>query len=117
MKIRSGFVSNSSSSSFICDVCNEDYTSYEASLEEAEMFKCENGHTVCTAHPGIEIEGEADYPYNVSSKYCPLCSFTILEDCTAVKYLLKELGKTEQQLLVELQNKFKSYKEFKEYLK
>lgn len=44
MKIRLGFVSNSSSSSFICDVTGRDYTEYEASLEDAQMYECENGH-------------------------------------------------------------------------
>lgn len=47
MKIRTGFVSNSSSSSFICDVCGNDYTGYDASLEDAGMYECEHGHTFC----------------------------------------------------------------------
>jgi len=47
MKTRSGFVSNSSSSSFICDVCGENVTGYDISLTEAEMYQCEKGHTFC----------------------------------------------------------------------
>ena len=45
MKIRNGFVSNSSSSSFVCDITGRSYTEYEASLEDADMYECENGHT------------------------------------------------------------------------
>lgn len=50
MKIRSGFVSNSSSSSFICDVCGEDVSGWDIALDEAEMYQCENGHTFCEEH-------------------------------------------------------------------
>ena len=46
MKIRNGFVSNSSSSSFICEVSGRMETGYDGSLIYAEMFECINGHTV-----------------------------------------------------------------------
>lgn len=49
-KIRKGFVSNSSSSSFICDVCGYEASGFGMSLYEAEMFECENGHTCCEEH-------------------------------------------------------------------
>ena len=45
MKIRNGFVSNSSSSSFICDVSGTDASGWDMCLEEANMYQCENGHT------------------------------------------------------------------------
>jgi len=50
MKIRKGFVSNSSSSSFICDVCGQDASGWDMSLSEAEMYECENGHIFCEEH-------------------------------------------------------------------
>ena len=50
MKIRLGFVSNSSSSSYICDICGEDATGYDISLEEYEMYVCKNGHVFCEEH-------------------------------------------------------------------
>lgn len=50
MKIRRGFVSNSSSSSFVCDVCGGEYSGMNASLEDAEMVQCKNGHIVCIDH-------------------------------------------------------------------
>ena len=34
MKIRAGFVSNSSSSSFICDVCGDEVSGVDISLEK-----------------------------------------------------------------------------------
>ena len=45
MKVRNGFVSNSSSSSFICDVSGEVASGWDMCIEEADMYKCENGHT------------------------------------------------------------------------
>lgn len=50
MKIRTGFVSNSSSSSFICKVCGETQSGMDMSLSDAEMMECENGHTFCQLH-------------------------------------------------------------------
>lgn len=50
MKIRNGFVSNSSSSSFICQVCGNETSGMDMSLSDAEMFQCVNNHTVCRDH-------------------------------------------------------------------
>jgi len=118
MKVRKFFVSNSSSSSFVCDVCGEDYTSWDACLSEAEMFECEYGHTICESHKLGEIDEDEDseYPYEVSEVHCPLCSFIKLEDVSALSYLLKEVGKTREQLLVEIKSKFKNYGEYLEYI-
>ena len=49
-KIRNGFVSNSSSSSFVCDLCGYETSGWDICLSEAEMFECENGHTLCDEH-------------------------------------------------------------------
>lgn len=45
MKIRNGFVSNSSSSSFLCDVSGEMESGWDLCLSDAGMYECENGHT------------------------------------------------------------------------
>lgn len=50
MKIRTGFVSNSSSSSFVCDVCGETTSGWDMGLEDAAMIECTNGHTFCESH-------------------------------------------------------------------
>lgn len=44
MKIRTGFVSNSSSSSFICDVSGEVYSGYDAGLSDFDLMECTNEH-------------------------------------------------------------------------
>lgn len=50
MKIRNGFVSNSSSSSFVCSVCGENVSGMDMGLAEAEMLECVLGHTFCESH-------------------------------------------------------------------
>lgn len=175
MKIRKGFVSNSSSSSFICDVCGQDVSGYDMSLSDAEMYQCENGHTFCEDHAiSFEINKEFvselikseigkyklyvekydnkdyytekvkeyetlleeiensdeeydfdslmeehddfEYRYNLPSKYCPICQMQHIMDRDIVKYMLKEAGKTEDQIVKEMQGKFVDIDEFKHYL-
>lgn len=50
MKKRSGFVANSSSSSYICDVCGETKAGMDMSLSDAYMLQCVNGHIFCEDH-------------------------------------------------------------------
>ena len=58
MKYRIGFVTNSSSSSFICCYCGSVYTGWDMSLSEAEMLECVNGHLLCEYHLGEELTVE-----------------------------------------------------------
>lgn len=50
MKIRSGFVSNSSTSSFICSVCHVLVAERDLGIEDAGMYECKNGHVFCEGH-------------------------------------------------------------------
>ena len=47
MKFRKDFVTNSSSSSYICEICGEVASGWDMGLSEAEMMKCKNGHVFC----------------------------------------------------------------------
>ena len=47
MKIRNSFIANSSSSSYICDVCNRVESGWDLSLSDVEMMECEVGHIFC----------------------------------------------------------------------
>lgn len=113
MKIRTGFVSNSSSSSFICDFCGREDSGMDYCLEDAEMFECENGHTFCEDEiltPNDEQWGDTyskmeeenpdeyyEYRYGVPERFCPVCD------------RLKEMQKDENYKEYE-----KLYKYFKE---
>lgn len=50
MKIRNGFVSNSSSSSFTCDVCGHTTSGWDLALDDAGMYECSLGHYYCDNH-------------------------------------------------------------------
>mgnify|MGYP001102798176 CR=1 FL=1 len=56
MKLRHGFVSNSSSSSFTCGVCGRTESGYDAGPEDFDMSRCEAGHKYCNHHaPKVKI--------------------------------------------------------------
>ncbi len=44
MKYRLCFVTNSSSSSFLCDVCGNIESGYDLSLSDFDMYQCTNSH-------------------------------------------------------------------------
>ena len=200
MKIRTGFVSNSSSSSFVCDLCGRTETGWDISLEEAEMIECVNGHVICVDEmvedfpknelPSVEkqtkilleyweydkdddpryyklksgnmteeeIAGhfedyradyEQEHMHEMEEKYCPICQMIEFANKDLGAYLLKKTGITEDEvfaivkaankrrkklydneyvmyalqksnmemsvLVTEIREKFKTYKEFKEY--
>jgi len=56
MKIRTGFVSNSSSTSFTCDVCGEDVSGWDLCISDSGMCQCQNGHTFCEEHQRSGVE-------------------------------------------------------------
>lgn len=47
MKFRKDFVTNSSSSSYVCEVCGRTESGFDLCLSDAEMMECVNSHTFC----------------------------------------------------------------------
>ena len=47
MKYRLDLVTNSSSSSYTCDICGENICGMNISLHDGEMYQCEEGHIFC----------------------------------------------------------------------
>lgn len=47
MKFRKDFVTNSSSSSYVCEICGRSESGYDISLRDCEMYECVNGHVFC----------------------------------------------------------------------
>ena len=56
MKIRAGFVSNSSTSSFICSVCKQGVAGREIGPDDVGMVSCTGGHYLCEGHALPETE-------------------------------------------------------------
>ena len=77
MKVRKGFVSNSSSSSFVCDITGRTEGGYDASLSDVGFAECVVGHTFETDnYPEVEkyIEEHEDGAYSVPENLCPICN-------------------------------------------
>ena len=47
MKFRKDFVTNSSSSSYTCEICGHTESGWDICLSEARMVECVNGHIYC----------------------------------------------------------------------
>ena len=146
MKTRLYFVSNSSSSSFVCEICNHSEVGYDGP-QSVGMVCCENDHTFCEEHL---MEG-AEYDYEVPEKFCPICNFIepsypdlmsyffkttniskdtvfeeikkinrrrkVLRDHEYVEFCLRNLNTTIDELLNKLRNEFSSYTEFRKSIR
>lgn len=83
MKIRSGFVSNSSSSSFVCEISGEAYEGYDGEYNDCTYVCCENGHEFAgeelpelmkLIEEGEDEDGLEIDRYDLPEKYCPICN-------------------------------------------
>lgn len=110
MKIRMGFVSNSSSSSFICEVSGEMYSGYDANLENFDLVSCQNGHIFGSQYiKGTKeyIENEDDEEY-LKLSCCPICTLQHIAPETTLNYLLYKYGLKLKDIEKEIRNDFKT---------
>jgi len=139
MKVRRGFVSNSSSSSFTCQVCGEVNSGWDADIEDMGMVQCINGHTMCTGHvldkddfkewlekreelndeesDKYDEDGYYEYFYEMPPKLCPVCGLTTFGDNDVLRYCLVHLNTTRGQIEEDLRGQFDSLGELREWLK
>jgi len=144
MKIRLGFVSNSSSSSYTCDICGNTESGYDQGPDELGFAECVERHTFCKDHlidipespdtdleddeadedgfdkdgfdkDGFDEEGKnEDYEY-VASR-CPICQFQEVSSHERKKYLYEVTKVTDKELDKEIKARFKNYKEFQDFI-
>ncbi len=120
MKCRQGFVSNSSSSSFICEISGSVESGYDASPSDCGMIRCVNDHLMLEeyAPKNVELVDEGDWGGEALSEAdCPICQLKEVRADDLVKFALKQLGVTEDQLKDQIRSKFKNLKEFEAALK
>jgi len=132
MKIRNGFVSNSSSSSFMCAICGRIESGYDASPGNFEMERCEEGHyyhTDCLYNKNIkekfaaflklkeqyieknenneDDEDNEDYDSSeVPSKYCPICQKIVISDSDILEHILKTCNMDVEKIKDEIRENF-----------
>jgi len=138
MKKRLGFVSNSSSSSFVCSVCGVIESGMDASLEDFEMAQCVLDHefhegciesevvkAALMAHfakaDDEDVDEESDdyidsyeLRHAVPADGCPVCSMSVLLSEDEAAYLRKKLGMTQEAVLAEIKTAFSDYPTFKD---
>ncbi len=124
MKTRNGFVSNSSTSSFICQICGGVEAGMDLCLEEAEMIRCKNGHEIHVGCAGeytdkineyLEDEDEEEGSrYDVNPSVCPICQFKELREEDELYIRRLENPESEESILNRMKEKYKTYEAFKE---
>lgn len=105
MKKRNGFVSNSSTTSYTCDLCGHTESGYDSSgIDDFGFWRCENDHTICfdcVSDDQIEPDDDDGF-YVVSSKFCPVCQFEYASNYDMQRYLKKVTGITEEEVFAEI---------------
>jgi hypothetical protein len=110
MKLRYGFVSNSSTTSFTCEICGRTESYYDsASHTDFGFVICENEHNICEE----EVIGEIDLTdeqleeleqngYDIPSANCPICQFQVISNPNIKRYLKKEKCVDESEAFEEI---------------
>lgn len=109
MKLRYGFVSNSSTTSFTCEICGRTESYYDSSsCTDYGFVRCENDHGICeeealegelTEEQQEELNNEG---YDISEKQCPICQFQVISNSDIKKYLKKEKKVDEAEAFAEI---------------
>ena len=120
---RTGFVSNSSSSSFICAICGGEEAGFEVCPSDFNMVRCENEHIFhefCLS-PEVrkqidEMKDKDEWNGEVPSALCPVCNLQAFDQEEVLSYIFKSRGVNYNTAKDEIKEKFKTYDDFKRWL-
>ena len=110
MKTRRNFVSNSSSTSFVCELCGKRESVWDSEpMEDYGFLQCKNGHTICDSEafdvdPGMDdfMSDDSDERRCLNDKYCPICQFEASSKSVMKQYLKKMYGVTDEEVFAEV---------------
>lgn len=118
MKIRNGFVSNSSSSSFICAVSGGVEAGMDLCYSDAGFVQCENGHEFYEEYalPGYRDADDFD-EYCLPERFCPICTLTHIRNEDVLAFLLVNNGIDRKELEQRIRAQFTDLRTLTAYLK
>lgn len=126
MKIRNGFVSNSSSSSFVCEVCGDTFEAYNEGPSYFDLVICQDQqHLFCKAHAlnpnedgsyTIYEDDTDDGEPRIDSIHCPICQMKHVTELMMLRYAAKKLDSNIAEIKKEMMEDFSNYHEFEDFL-
>lgn len=118
MKVRVGFVSNSSTSSFVCMACGNITVASMDGEETVYHDYCENGHEFCASHVR-EVDWGSWYFDSVTHppSECPICTLKIVPSRNQLAFALKLLALSSDELCDAIRERFATDVELQEFLK
>jgi hypothetical protein len=124
MKIRHGFVSNSSSCNFICDITGIVSSGWSWGIEDCGMYGCVNHHRFLkeylinekylgnwTATQKRKNNGFVDFS-ELPPKFCPICQLQEITPVELALYLKKFQPELYQTISEKIKETFKSHRDF-----
>lgn len=119
MRVRTRMVSNSSSSSFCCQVCGTTESGWDASPKDFGMVECQAGHIICESHitGNIDYSEDDDDSYYLSKKRCPICTLSVVPRGEMFKYLCKKHNITPAEVENDIRTNFECRADFLNYIK
>lgn len=127
MKIRYGFVSNSSASSFVCNLCGYSIDGWSDDYDDDHRVCDEYGHELCGScannaqlikdnYDGDDFWDEYETSDTILSKNCPLCQMIKFKNDELVKFFLQQEQISREHLIQKLKSTFGTYEQFRKFI-